>query len=118
MPGFALRATPWHSAFAEWRRPGSNRQPLACKANALPVELRPRSPYRGNTRFEISNLNFRVGPGRIELPTSRLSGVRSNRLSYEPEQLLIYDCGLLIEKTDFKPQTVIRYRQLSRGRTV
>ena len=46
---------------------------------------------------EISNLNFRVGPGRIELPTSRLSGVRSNRLSYEPEQLLIYDCGLLIE---------------------
>ena len=35
---------------------------------------------------EISNLNFRVGPGRIELPTSRLSGVRSNRLSYEPER--------------------------------
>ena len=33
---------------------------------------------------EISNLNFRVGPGRIELPTSRLSGVRSNQLSYEP----------------------------------
>ena len=25
-----------------------------------------------------------VGPGRLELPTSRLSGVRSNRLSYEP----------------------------------
>ena len=25
-----------------------------------------------------------MGPGRIELPTSRLSGVRSNRLSYEP----------------------------------
>lgn len=25
-----------------WRRPGSNRQPLACKASALPVELRPR----------------------------------------------------------------------------
>jgi hypothetical protein len=26
-----------------------------------------------------------VGPGRFELPTSRLSGVRSNQLSYEPE---------------------------------
>ncbi len=25
-----------------------------------------------------------VGPGRFELPTSRLSGVRSNQLSYEP----------------------------------
>ena len=25
-----------------------------------------------------------VGPGRLELPTSRLSGVRSNHLSYEP----------------------------------
>ena len=24
-----------------WRRPGSNRQPPACKAGALPVELRP-----------------------------------------------------------------------------
>jgi hypothetical protein len=26
-----------------------------------------------------------VGLGRLELPTSRLSGVRSNRLSYRPE---------------------------------
>jgi hypothetical protein len=26
-----------------------------------------------------------VGPGRLELPTSRLSGVRSNHLSYGPE---------------------------------
>ena len=25
-----------------------------------------------------------VGPGRVELPTSRLSGVRSNHLSYRP----------------------------------
>ena len=28
-----------------------------------------------------------VGPGRLELPTSRLSGVRSNRLSYGPKHL-------------------------------
>ena len=26
-----------------------------------------------------------VGPGRFELPTSRLSGVRSHQLSYEPK---------------------------------
>ena len=30
-----------------------------------------------------------MGPGRIELPTSRLSGVRSRQLSYEPFQLPI-----------------------------
>ena len=28
-----------------------------------------------------------VGLGRIELPTSRLSGVRSNHLSYRPSRL-------------------------------
>jgi hypothetical protein len=28
----------------KWRRPGSDRQPPACKAGALPVELRPRNP--------------------------------------------------------------------------
>src|SRR5580692_9094938 len=27
-----------------------------------------------------------VGPGRVERPTSRLSGVRSNHLSYEPKR--------------------------------
>ncbi len=27
----------------QWRRTGSNRQPPACKAGALPIELRPRS---------------------------------------------------------------------------
>ena len=30
-----------------------------------------------------------VGLGRIELPTSRLSGVRSNHLSYRPYGLLL-----------------------------
>ena len=39
-----------------------------------------------NSRFEISisNLLLLVGLGRVELPTSPLSGVRSNQLSYRP----------------------------------
>ena len=32
---------------------------------------------------------FLVGLGRFELPTSRLSGVRSNHLSYRPSPLLM-----------------------------
>ena len=32
-------------------------------------------------------LNSMVGLGRLELPTSRLSGVRSNHLSYKPKSL-------------------------------
>ena len=30
-----------------------------------------------------------VGPGRLELPTSRLSGVRSNHLSYRPDACVV-----------------------------
>ncbi|SOR31260.1 conserved protein of unknown function [Methylorubrum extorquens] len=54
-----------------WRRTGSNRRPDACKATALPAELRPL---------------IMVGLGRLERPTSPLSGVRSNHLSYRPER--------------------------------
>ena len=53
-----------------WSRTGSNRRPPACKAGALPAELRP--------------LIRMVGLGRLELPTSRLSSARSNQLSYRP----------------------------------
>ena len=31
--------------------------------------------------------NLLMGLGRVELPTSRLSGVRSNHLSYRPQNL-------------------------------
>jgi hypothetical protein len=34
--------------------------------------------------FRIPQLDSLVGLGRVELPTSRLSGVRSNHLSYRP----------------------------------
>src|ERR1700733_15376926 len=35
-------------------------------------------------RAEAAKQQRLVGPGRLERPTSRLSGVRSNHLSYEP----------------------------------
>ena len=59
-----LRTASW------WSQTGSNRRPHACKARALPTKLWPQPKL--------------VGPGRLELPTSRLSGVRSNHLSYGP----------------------------------
>jgi hypothetical protein len=71
-----------------WSQTGSNRRPHACKARALPTELWPlleaslsescRRPVRPRITQSV------VGPGRLELPTSRLSGVCSNHLSYRP----------------------------------
>jgi hypothetical protein len=66
----SLTATVRHSPSSWWRRTGSNRRPHACKARALPTELRPHG--EGSV----------VGQGRLELPTSRLSSARSNQLSY------------------------------------
>ncbi len=54
-----------------WSLSGSNRRPPDCKSGALPAELRPPNM---------------VGRGGLEPPTSRLSGVRSNLLSYRPGQ--------------------------------
>ena len=66
-----------------WSQTGSNRRPHACKARALPTELWPPGLRQtGSDRLEPSV----VGPGRLELPTLRLSGVRSNQLSYGPMQ--------------------------------
>ena len=59
-----------------WSQTGSNRRHPACKAGALPAELWPHQGCRQSQEL--------VGPGRLELPTSRLSGVRSNHLSYGP----------------------------------
>ena len=43
--------------------------------------------------FLISMMRVLVGLGRFELPTSPLSGVRSNQLSYRPMQLVEL-CGI------------------------
>ena len=64
-----------------WSQTGSNRRPHACKARALPTELWPpecRAGFGSTVRQEL------VGPDRLELSTLRLSGVRSNHLSYGP----------------------------------
>jgi hypothetical protein len=55
-----------------WSRSGSNRRHPACKAGALPAELRPLSS------------GALVGLERFELSTPRLSSVCSNQLSYRP----------------------------------
>ncbi len=88
-----------------WSRSGSNRRPPACKAGALPTELRPRSktgsglpkptahqPTQEQTAIRLSLRGIKqssdclmVGLGRLELPTSRLSSARSNQLSYRPD---------------------------------
>ena len=79
-----------------WSQAGSNRRPPACKAGALPAELWPQ--YRHgifldfltmtreiNATISPEGHSLLVGLGRFELPTSPLSGVRSNQLSYRPK---------------------------------
>lgn len=47
-----------------WRRTGSNRRPPACKAGALPAELRPQSSQRSLSASRLRNHHSRGGPGR------------------------------------------------------
>lgn len=85
---FAITSMSW------WSQTESNRRHPACKAGALPTELWPRSSEQCGPG-ELSATcrlvdpapglpEVLVGPGRLELPTLRLSGVRSNHLSYGP----------------------------------
>ena len=75
-----------------WSQTGSNRRPHACKARALPTELWPlitSEAARAGSSSSIPSARPRVtrsvvGPGGLEPPTSRLSGVCSNQLSYRP----------------------------------
>ena len=67
-----------------WSLSGSNRRPPACKAGALPAELRPQV----------------VGLGGLEPPASPLSGVRSNHLSYRPNVLSQLSGGACRDRTD------------------
>ena len=44
-----------------------------------------------NSKLRTKHSKLKMGPGRLGLPTSRLSGVRSNLLSYEPENWLQFN---------------------------
>ena len=76
------------SAFARW---ASARQPsLAARAKAGGAR-RDRTDDLMLAKHALYQLSYGprfvprlVGPGRLELPTLRLSGVRSNHLSYGP----------------------------------
>ena len=80
-----------------WSLPGSNRRPPACKAGALPAELRPRAPPARKARRPVGGM---VGRGGLEPPTSRLSGVRSNHLSYRPASRLRQTRNAAVQWTD------------------
>lgn len=78
-----------------WSRTGSNRRHPACKAGALPAELRPLIvPDRIDRQVTtlrvalfatiLADCAEMVGLGGLEPPTSRLSSARSNQLSYKP----------------------------------
>ncbi len=42
-------------------------------------------------RLTVFSVSDQLGPGRVELPTSPLSGVRSNQLSYRPHNHFHHD---------------------------
>lgn len=56
--------------------------PNARNVARLCLEHLPRQP--AHARFAAIGMGIMVGQGRLELPTSRLSGVYSNQLSYWP----------------------------------
>ena len=70
-----------------WSQPGSNRRPSGCKPDALPAELWPlaiKRPGAPAAPLDARPWPDMVGLGGVEPPTSPLSGVRSNQLSYRP----------------------------------
>ena len=75
------RCQPLRGPETWWRRRDSNPRPPGCKPGALPTELRPPARARITARACIM-----VGLSGLEPLTSRLSGGRSNQLSYRPEQ--------------------------------
>lgn len=75
-----------------WRRRDSNPRPPGCKPGALPTELRPLepAPHLGAADGDRTESQKRgtdlVGLSGLEPLTSRLSGGRSNQLSYRPRK--------------------------------
>ena len=72
-----------HRILKKWDLQGSNLWPSACKADALPAELRShmiRNPHLKFIHFQMFHV---ATPGGLEPPTSAVTGRRSNQLSHE-----------------------------------
>ena len=73
-----------HSLTLQDEEKGANaRSKSANSTSSCPPSKRGRGHHSGPFLLKRSRM---VGPGRLELPTSRLSGVHSNHLSYEPNR--------------------------------
>jgi hypothetical protein len=59
--------------------------------------------------------NLLVGLGRVELPTSPLSGVRSSHLSYRPNRCSQADPRRILAVQDSSCQRIIQYKQEDAG---
>ena len=59
--GSPARPSPTLPQEVWWRRTGSNRRPAACKAAALPAELRPHAPTRHPEQDQRSRTRRRAG---------------------------------------------------------
>ena len=57
-----------------------------------------------------------MGPGRLELPTSRLSGVRSSQLSYEPNGVFDFRFSIDDSKTRNRKLAIVNRQSNSARR--
>lgn len=91
-----------------WSRPGSNRQPLACKASALPIELRPRSPaFAGQTVPIPGNPKTAARTAKRKQPTRLRTLSRSQALS--PPSTASRSTGTLPQAESTNPDASSRH---------
>ena len=85
-PGSNAASQPQSTGGAWWSRTGSNRRPPACKAGALPIELRPHPdrPSGAPPSLGLAPIPEVVGLDGFEPSTPALSRRCSNQLSYRP----------------------------------
>ena len=76
-PRHHLTMSKEHAPLPRPKGPAARRRGAASGGRARPGPRRPHLPATGKRGL--------VGLGRLERPTSRLSGVRSNQLSYRPK---------------------------------
>ena len=92
-----------------WSRSGSNRRPPACKAGALPAELRPLTPARANARVKaVQWTAFRRKPERLAARVSPSEGWPASRSSRSERRLApvwLRQAGAVVGRGGFEPPT-------------